>query len=210
MARWLQSLGISAFVLKNRVKPYRHPYPLMDAQQAVRIVRARAAEWGVDPGRIGIAGFSAGGHLATTVMTHGERPARRDGPLATVSCRADFAILGYPVVSLCDQAIAHRGSALNLLGDDPDPALLIELSAERQVTEQTPPAFFCHAKDDRGVLPANSEVLAAALRHAGVAAEVFLLESGGHGFGLRRDEWLAPCEQWLREQGILDSVAGRG
>lgn len=204
VARWLNSFGVSAFVVKYRMAPYRHPVPLMDAQQAVRIVRARASEWGIDAERIGIMGFSAGGHLASTVMTHGDRPVPAEGAPADVPCHANFAILGYPVISLVDEQLAHKGSARNLLGAEAgDPDLLAELSAEKQVDSTTPPAFFFHATDDRGVLPENSEVFADALRKAGVAAEVFLLESGGHGFGMRRVEWTAPCRDWLAEQGFL-------
>ncbi len=207
VARWFNTFGVTAFVLKYRVSPYRHPIPLMDVQRALRIVRSRASVWGVDPERIGVMGFSAGGHLASTVMTHGDRPVKTDGPLAGVGCGADFAILGYPVVSFVAEGIVHQGSVKALLGPRwEDRAPREELSAERQVTARTPPAFLFHAKDDGGVLPANSLVLAEALREAGVAAEVFLLESGGHGFGLRRSEWIAPCMEWLRSQGFAGTA----
>jgi len=203
VARWFNTFGVSAFVLKYRMSPYRHPIPLLDAQQAMRIVRNRAAEWDIDTARLGVMGFSAGGHLASTVLTHGDRPAGTDLPLADVSCKADFAILGYPVISLVNKAICHQGSMNNLLGPNPGRQLLRELSAECQVTEKTAPVFMFHAKDDGGVPAENSQVLATQLRRAGVPTAVCLLDSGGHGFGLRRDEWTKPCIDWLREQGFL-------
>jgi len=198
VARWFNGLGIAAVVLKYRMSPYRHPVPLMDAQRALRIVRSRADQWHINSDCIGIMGFSAGGHLASTVATHFEHPTKTDGPLAHVSCRPDFMILGYPVVSFVDQHTTHVGSRANLLGNTDNPELFRSLSAELQVTDHTPPGFFFHAKDDPGVVPANSEILAAAMHAAGVPATVFLLETGGHGFGLRRNDWTEPCARWLR------------
>ena len=206
VARWFNSFGISAFVLKYRMSPYQHPIPLMDGQHAMRIVRSRAGEWGIDPQRIGIMGFSAGGHLASTVATHFDRPVHTDGPLASVSCRPDFAIFGYPVISFANDKIAHKGSRTNLLGDRTDPRLFEGLSAERQVTERTPPAFFFHATNDGGVLPDNSLVFADALRAKGIPASVKLQDRGGHGFGLRVDDWTESCIAWLREQGIASAA----
>lgn len=203
VAKWFNSIGVSAFVLKYRLSPYRHPIPLLDAQQAMRIVRSRAAEWGVDPNRIGVMGFSAGGHLASTVLTHGNRPVCTKNALGEVSCRADFAILSYPVVSLVNDTTAHKGSARNLLGDNPSHDLLVELSAETQVNAQTAPTFFFHATNDTGVPYANSTDLAAALTKVGVSAEVFLMAEGGHGFGMRRLDWTQPLADWLKKQGFL-------
>lgn len=202
VARWFNTQGISAFVLKYRLSPYRHPIPLMDAQQAMRIVRQRAWEWGVNPDRIGVMGFSAGGHLASTVQTHGDRPVTTAGPLGNVSCRPAFAILGYPVISLLDPINTHTGSRNNLVGPDVSEDLLRELSAELQVNAATPPAFCFHAQNDGGVKPANSLTLAEALTKAGIAAEVFLMETGGHGFGLRLTDWTRPCIEWLHRQGF--------
>ena len=203
VARWFQTIGVSAFVLKYRLSPYRHPIPLMDAQQAMRIVRARAGEWGVDPARVGVMGFSAGGHLASTVLTHGDRPVCTENSLGTVPCGADFAILGYAVVSLVNAQTAHKGSGRNLLGDEPSQELLTELSAETQVNARTAPVFCLHAKDDGGVPYANSTILAAELAKVGVPAKVLLLESGGHGFGMRRQDWTQPLADWLKAQGFL-------
>lgn len=203
VARWLNTFGVNAFVLKYRLSPYHHPVPLMDAQRAMRLVRSRASEWAIDPDRIGIMGFSAGGHLASTVGTYFDRPVKTGGPLAAVSCRPDFMILGYPVISFIDAEIAHRGSRRNLLGAADAPKLFESLSAERQVSVETPPAFLFHAKDDHGVSPENSLAFQRALRQAGVPAEVLLLDTGGHGFGLRRDEWTEPCRQWLVKQEFV-------
>jgi len=203
VAHWLNTIGVSAFVLKYRLAPYRHPIPLLDAQQAMRIVRDRAEEWGVDPERVGVMGFSAGGHLASTVLTHGDRPVCTGNTLGCVPCHADFAILGYPVVSLVNSQVAHKGSGRNLLGDDPSEEQRAELSAETQVTADTAPTFCFHAKDDTGVPYANSTLLAAALAEVGVPAEVFLMEDGGHGFGMRRTDWAQPLADWLKGQGFL-------
>ena len=203
IAQWFNSFGVSAFVLKYRMSPYRHPIPLMDGQQAMRIVRSRAAEWGIDSQRIGIMGFSAGGHLASTVATHFDRPVRTDGPLASVSSRPDFAIFGYPVISFANEQIAHKGSRNNLLGNNADPQLFTDLSAERQVTERTPPAFFFHATNDNGVVPQNSLMFAEALKAKGIPASVKLQDQGGHGFGLRVDHWTEACIAWLRERGVV-------
>lgn len=203
VAKWFNTIGVSAFVLKYRLAPYRHPIPLLDAQQAMRIVRGRAAEWGIDPNRVGVMGFSAGGHLASTVLTHGDRPVCTGNTPSAVSCRADFAILGYPVVSLINDKTAHKGSCRNLIGDTPSRDLLLEMSAETQVNAKTAPTFCLHAKDDTGVPFANSTDLAAALTKVGVPAEVFLMESGGHGFGMRRVDWTQPLTDWLKGQGFL-------
>ena len=149
IAEWLNSLGVSAFVLQYRLgERYRHPAPLQDAQRAIRTVRSRAREWGVDPKRIGILGFSAGGHLASTAATHFDdgRPDAAD-PVERESSRPDFAVLCYPVISLVDP-MAHAGSRRYLLGDPPDPALVELLSNERQVTARTPPTFLWHTADD--------------------------------------------------------------
>ncbi|MDX9980187.1 MAG: alpha/beta hydrolase [Lentisphaeria bacterium] len=203
VARWLNGIGVSAFVVKYRLSPYRHPIPLLDAQQAMRIARSRAAEWGVDPERIGVMGFSAGGHLASNVLTHGQRPVCTANPLGQVPCHANFAVLGYPVVSLVNDSTAHKGSCRNLLGDNPPHDLLVELSAETQAAPGMAPTFFFHAKDDKGVPYANSTTLAEALTRAGVPAEVHLLNEGGHGFGMRRHDWAEAMAAWLRKMGFL-------
>lgn len=204
VAVWLNSIGVAAFVLKYRHRPYRHPVPLQDASRAMRWIRSRAGAHGVRPGRIGILGFSAGGHLASTVMTHWDRGSPTAAlPLDRASCRPDFGILVYPVISL-QEGIGHMGSRRNLLGNTPAPALIEELSNDIRVSSDTPPTFLVHARDDRGVKPVNSERFHAALQAAGVPSELVYVEKGGHGFGLRHG-WPVKCEAWLRGRGLLTS-----
>jgi acetyl esterase/lipase len=197
VARWLNSLGIAAFVLKYRLGPrYHHPAMLNDAQQAIKIVRGRAAEFGISPDRIGIWGFSAGGHLASTASTH-----------FTKETRPDFAILTYPVISLNTKYV-HKGSLLNLLGENPDPALVASLSNETQVTKDTPPTFLMHANDDTVVPAENSVSYYLALRAAGVPAELHIYARGGHGFGFGSTDaalssWSGRLADWLRLRGLL-------
>jgi acetyl esterase/lipase len=210
VAEWLNSLGVSAFVLQYRVGPrYRHPVPLQDAQRAIRLVRARAKDFGVDPGRLGILGFSAGGHLAATTGTHFDagRPDAPD-PIDRMGSRPDFMVLAYPVMSM-SAAYAHRGSVRNLLGDTPDPQLAEDLSNERRVTAQTPPAFLFHTADDPGVPVENSLAFAQALHQAGVPVELHVFPKGRHGVGLAQDDpvlsqWPRLCATWLRAMGLLD------
>ncbi len=195
---WLQSHGYAAFVVCYRTQR-RHPIPLADAQRAIRLVRARAEEWNVDSSRIGIMGFSAGGHLAMTAATAPSegRPDAGD-PVERVSAAVSFMILGYPVITFTGES-AHRGSCVNLLGPDPDPALARELSGEYRVTPSTPPTFLYHAHDDNGVPPANSLLFYEALRAAGVPAELHIYETGGHGFSLGEDHPVrAELLRWLR------------
>lgn len=197
IARWLNSLGISAFVLKYRLGPrYRHPTMIGDAHQAIRTVRSRAQEFGIAPDRIGIWGFSAGGHLASTAATH-----------FTAETRPDFAILSYPVISFTTP-YAHQGSKRNLLGDNPDPKLVESLSNELQVTKDTPPTFLFHTNEDTGVPPENSVLFYLALRKAGVPAELHIYERGRHGLGLAHMDaaggtWPARLADWLRTRGLL-------
>lgn len=209
VAEWLNSLGVAAFVLKYRLGPrYRHPAPLNDAKRAIRMVRSRAAEFRVAPDRIGVWGFSAGGHLASTLATHfdGGDPAAAD-PVERASCRPDFAILAYPVISLTTEYV-HKGSRRNLLGEDPDPALLESLSSEKQVTPRTPPTFLFHTDEDKGVPAENSVLFYLALRKAGVPAELHIYERGRHGVGLAPDDpvlssWPGRLADWLRVRGLL-------
>ncbi len=197
VARWLNSLGIAAFVLKYRLGPrYHHPAMINDAQQAIRIVRGRAAEFGIAPDRLGIWGFSAGGHLASTASTH-----------FTKETRPDFTILTYPVISLNTKYV-HKGSLLHLLGENPDPALAASLSNETQVTKDTPPTFLVHANDDASVPPENSILYYLALRAAGVPAEMHIYARGGHGFGFASTDaalssWPGRLADWLRGRGLL-------
>ncbi len=214
VAEWLNSFGVAAFVLRYRVgqpdgSGYRHPVPLMDAQRAIRTVRARAREWGLDPERIGILGFSAGGHLASTAgthFTHGRTDA--DDPVERASSRPSFMILVYPVISLRTRHV-HRGSRQALLGPDPDPALVESLSNETQVTTLTPPTFLVHTNEDTSVPSENTVRFYLALREAGVPAEMHVYERGRHGLGLAQGEaglgsWPERCKVWLQVRGLLD------
>ncbi|MBI3471958.1 MAG: alpha/beta hydrolase [Candidatus Solibacter usitatus] len=203
IAQWLNSQGIAAFVVRYRLGPrYRHPIMLQDAQRAIRTVRHRARDSGIAPDRIGVWGFSAGGHLASTTATHFDagEPSAAD-PIDRLSSRPDFAILAYPVVSFTE--FVHRGSLRNLLGDSPDPKLVEHLSNEKQVTAQTPPTFLFHTNADTGVPPENSVLFYLALRKAGVPAELHIYEHGRHGVGLAATDlilssWGARLADWLR------------
>lgn len=207
IAQWLNSQGISAFVLKYRLGPqYRHPAMLHDAQRAIRTVRAKAGEWKVDPRRIGVWGFSAGGHLAATAATHfdGGRAGDTD-PIERASSRPDFAILAYPVITFTQEEVVHKGSRRNLLGETPDPALVEMLSNEKQVTKETPPAFLFHTNEDTGVPPENSVLFYLALRRAGVPAELHIYEKGPHGVGLAWSDlalssWPGRLADWLKRR----------
>jgi acetyl esterase/lipase len=209
VAGWLNSLGVAAFVLKYRLGPrYRHPAPLQDAQRSIRLVRLRAKEYRLAPDRIGIWGFSAGGHLASTAGTHFDEgsPGAPD-PADRVSSRPDFMILAYPVISFV-APFTHKGSRRNLLGDAPDPALVESLSNERQVTPKTPPAFLFHTDEDRGVPAENSIAFYLALRKAGVPAELHIYQRGGHGLGLAPGDpvlasWPGRLADWLKVRGLL-------
>jgi acetyl esterase/lipase len=178
-------------------------------QRAIRTVRANADKWGVDPKRVGVLGFSAGGHLASTAATHFDRGnAQSDDPIERQSCRPDFAVLCYPVIAF-EQPYTHRGSQRNLLGDNPDPQLVASLSNEKQVTSDTPPTFLWHTTEDTGVPPENSVVFYLALRQAKVPAELHIFEHGRHGLGLAKDipavsTWPKLCEAWLHGRGILE------
>ncbi len=206
VAAWLNTHGIAGIVLKYRVSPYRHPAPLDDAQRAIRTVRSRAKELAVDPGKIGILGFSAGGHLASTAGTHFDE-GRSDAkdPIDRASCRPDFLVLLYPVVSFTSEH-THRGSMRNLLGDKPDAKLVESLSNEKQVTRRTPPTFLVHTTEDTVVPPENSVLFYLACRKAGVPAELHLYEKGRHGLGLGPKDpafatWPPHCLTWLKGAG---------
>ncbi len=211
VATWLNSLGITAFVLHYRVAPrYRQPAPLQDARRAVRMVRHRADEWLVSPRRVGILGFSAGGHLAaTTAARWNEGNKGAEDPVDRISSRPDFLILAYPVITLAGKyASAH--SRDNLLGEDAADKLCNLLSCERHVNTGTPPTFLVHAGDDKAVPPENSVLFYLALRKAGVPAELHIYERGGHGFGLAHDDpvlasWPRRCADWLRRRGLLQT-----
>lgn len=209
VARWLAALGIASFLLRYRRGPqHHHPVPFEDVTRAMRTVRARSSEWALDPARIGVLGFSAGGHLASLVTTGFDAgdPGASD-LVERASSRPDLAVLIYPVITL-DGPWAHEGSRANLLGDDPDPVQLSELSSQARVTPETPPVFLVHSVDDEGVPCENSVLLFEALRSHGVPCEMHLMERGGHGYGLAPDDpglniWTRLCELWLGTHGFL-------
>jgi acetyl esterase/lipase len=213
IADWLVDRGIAAFVCKYRLAPYQHPVPLTDAQRAVRHVRAKAAEYDIQPDRIGVWGFSAGGHLASTISTHYDTgdPNAQD-PIDRVSCRPDFAILCYPLISM-KEPLAHASSKKNLLGANPDPKLVELLSNDTQVTKETPPTFIFHTNADPLVQAEHIMLYYAALRKAGVPAEVHIYEHGPHGVGLGQSSpilatWPARLQDWLAIRGILPFPKG--
>jgi acetyl esterase/lipase len=207
VAEWLNTIGITAFVLKYRHGPrYHHPTPLKDAQRAMRMLRASASAWQIDPKRIGILGFSAGGHLASTVGTH-FAPGERDSadPIERASSRPDLMVLIYPVITM--GPLTHSGSKLQLLGENPSDELVTLLSNELQVTKDTPPTFLVHTADDAAVPVENSLRFVDALRKAGVPFELHIYERGRHGFGLGGNDpilstWPRRCADWLHLQGF--------
>ena len=205
VANWLAGTGVTAYVVRYRLGPtYHHPVELGDAQRGIRIVRARAAEWGIDPHRLGVIGFSAGGHLASTAGTHYDAGnGASSDPIERVSSRPDFMLLLYPVITFRDTLLMHRGSRVNLIGNAPDEALVRLLSNELQVTRDTPPTFLVHATDDRTVPVENSIMFYEAVKAKGVSAEMHIFESGGHGFGLAPmnpalGEWTTLADAWIR------------
>ncbi|OCT10794.1 esterase [Paenibacillus pectinilyticus] len=204
IAKWLNGLGISAYVLNYRVAPYKHPIPLQDAQRAIRTVRHHAEAWGVDANRIGILGFSAGGHLAATTGTHfdgGDLTA--SDPIDRHSSRPDLMVLCYPVISFGGQG--HQGSRINLIGETPSEELVNDLSNELQVTTDTPPTFLWHTADDAAVAVENSLLFASALSRNKVPFDLHVFESGRHGIGIAADHseayiWPEVCANWLKKQ----------
>lgn len=195
VAEWLNTLGIIGVVVHYRVAPYKHPQPLNDLSQAMRMTRQRAKEWGIDPLRIGVLGFSAGGHLAATLSTH-----------YAPDTRPALSVLVYPVITLHPPS-AHTGSRQNLLADPSDPDLVNLLSNELHVTSDTPPAFLFHTVSDQGVPVENSLLYASALRKNGVKFELHCYQEGRHGVGLAENDpvlstWPMLCANWLRLQGF--------
>ena len=213
VANWLAGVGVTTFVVRYRLGPsYHHPIELGDAQRAIRIARARAAEWAIDPRRLGVIGFSAGGHLASTTGTHFDAGnASSADPIERASSRPDFMMLLYPVITMRADSVTHAGSRLNLLGKDPSPELERLLSNETQVTPQTPPTFIVHTEDDRTVPVQNALLFYDALKRNGVQAEMHVFEHGPHGFGLAPTNpvlavWATLCENWMRQHGWLTPV----
>ncbi len=211
VARWLGDLGVATFVLKYRHGGgvHQHPVPLSDIQRAMRLVRSQAAQWGVEPNKLGVMGFSAGGHLASSVGTHfdaGNQNAT-DG-VERESCRPDFLVLIYPVISM-DAAITHGGSLVNLLGPKPDDKLVELMSNDTQVTGQTSPTFIAHASDDGAVPVENALRFYRALVACKVPAELHVFADGGHGFGMRgkdvpAEQWPHLLANWLKSRELID------
>ena len=209
VASYLNSLGIAAFVLRYRLGPrYHHPIQLGDAQRAIRMVRSRATEWRIDAGRVGIMGFSAGGHLAMTASTLTAPVSAVAGDsIDAVASRPDFAILGYPVISMTE-AWTHQGSKRNLLGEPADAGLAKQLSGELAVTKDTPPTFIFQTNEDRAVPAENAVHYYLALRQAAVPAEMHVFEKGAHGVGLANNDpalsaWSGLLANWLRGRGVI-------
>ena len=208
IAHWLCGVGLAACVLEYRVAPYRHPIPLGDAQRALRLVRHRAAEWQINPQRVGILGFSAGGHLATSAATlFRETQLDPADPIDRQSSRPDALIACYPVITFGEHR--HHGSMINLIGDPPPPELREQLSLETQVTKETPPSFLWHTADDQAVPVENSLLFAQALRRCAVPFSLHVFPAGPHGMGLAIMEpavgiWTNLCAQWLANLGFVD------
>jgi uncharacterized protein len=214
MAEWFNSIGVNAFVLKYRLPRWeseacRDKVALMDAQRAMRLVRSKARDWNLDPDRVGIMGFSAGGHLASSLSTHFDA----GDPQATLevdgfSCRPDFSILMYPVISM-DPSVGHGGSRRNLIGDQPTAESEMYFSNEKQVTAETPPAILIHASDDQAVIPQNSLLYYQALVRHQIPVALHIYESGGHGFSFAKnrgsvESWPETVHHWLKNRGLVD------
>lgn len=206
IAKWLNQYGIAGIVLKYRISPYRHPAPMLDGQRAMRMARARAKEWNIDPKRIGIMGFSAGGHVAATVGTHFDAgdPKVAD-PIEQASSRPDFLVLVYPVITMSD-----KGGGIcreTLLGKTPTAADIDLVSNEKQVTDQTPPAFLVHAKTDQLVPVLHSAMFYEALKAHQVPVEFLELPTGAHGLGCGKGElwaeWQAKCLEWFKARRLV-------
>jgi acetyl esterase/lipase len=208
-ATWLSTLGITSFVLKYRMAEFGHPAPLQDVLRAVRLVRQQAADFHVNPGRIGVMGSSAGGHLAASAGTLFDHPLGRTGAaIDKISARPDFLMLLYPVITM-DAPAVHAGSRKALLGAAPDPEALQLMSLEKQVTPATPPTLLIHTQADATVPVENSILFYQALTRAKVPAEMYLFEHGSHGMGMRAglgtaSSWPRRAEEWLKDRGLLD------
>jgi acetyl esterase/lipase len=210
IAEWFNNIGVTAIILKYRlpndkIMQDKTIGPLQDAQEAIRIVRRHSKEWNINPGKIGIMGFSAGGNLASTASTHFNDIVYSLSD--TTSARPDFSILAYPVISM-DSSITHMGSRENLIGKKPSQEMVNKFSNELQVTSQTPPAFIVHSSDDKAVPVQNSLRYFDALNKAGVRSELHIYKLGGHGYGLGRNAtsestWPEALKKWMKDNGLL-------
>ena len=210
IARWLNDNGIAGIILKyrlpsDRIMTDKSIGPLQDAQEAMRVIRRHSAEWKIDPKKVGVIGFSAGGHLASTISTHYAEKvyAVKDN----VSARPDFSLLIYPVISM-DTAITHRGSRNNLIGIDPTEKNVLRFSNEKQINTNTPPAFLVHSSDDKAVPVMNSIGYYLGLQKNGIPAELHIFQKGGHGYGLSpnggtESSWPGLCIRWLKAMGLI-------
>ena len=212
IAEWLTKAGVHAFICdyRHRGKGYGHPAPMFDAQRAIRTVRANAKQFGIAPNKIGVMGFSAGGHLASTICTHYDAgDADSDDIIEQQSSRPDFAILCYPVIAM-GTPFTHKGSQRNLFGKNAPKETLQKFSNHQQVTKNTPPTFLWHCSDDKVALPRNSIVYFQALIASGVPAEIHIYEKGGHGIGLAAEKpgvqnWGTACVDWMARRNLLGS-----
>lgn len=208
VAKWFSSIGVTAFLVKYRlpndmIMEDRSIGPLQDVQEAIRIVRRNAQEWNVDPNKVGVMGFSAGGHLASTASTKYDEKVYT--PIDELSARPDFSILIYPVISM---HIGHEDSKRKLIGEDASPEMIDRFSSDMQVNENTPPAFLVHSVDDDLVRVENSIRYLLALKDHNIPSELHIYEKGGHGYGLGRkdgttSQWPKACEEWLKTNGFL-------
>jgi acetyl esterase/lipase len=210
IGEWLNSHGITALICdyRHRGKGYGHPAPLQDVQRAIRTARSRAQELGIEPNKIGVLGFSAGGHLASTAVTHFDAgDEKATDPIERVSSRPDFGVLCYAVIAF-DQPFTHRGSQKNLIGADASADLVASLSNEKQVTKDTPPCFLWHTFEDTAVPPENSIVFYQAMLKNKVPGELHIYEKGRHGVGLGKtipgtNDWSEACIRWLKTRGLV-------
>jgi acetyl esterase/lipase len=209
IAEWFNSFGVTAVILeyRHRGKGYGHPNPMLDVQRAIRTVRAHAVDWNIDPAKIGVMGFSAGGHLASTAGTHFDAIEEPADNIDKVSCRPDFMILCYPVV-LFGSPFTHRGSQNNLIGENAPPELVEYYSNEKQVTEKTPPTFIFFTTEDTAVPVENGIQFYLALRKFKIPAELHIYQKGRHGLGLAKQmpgtgTWSELCRIWLENNGLL-------
>lgn len=211
IAAWANEMGLAAIICdyRHRGKGYGHPAPMLDAQRAVRMTRHHASEWNIDPKRVGIIGFSAGGHLVSTVLTHFDAgDAQSADPIAQQSSRPDYGILCYPVI-MFGRPEVHKGSERNLLGDNPDKDLLESLANDKQVTSSTPPTFIMHTMEDKAVPVQNAMAFYNAMIANNVPGELHIYQNGPHGIGLAKklpgaSAWPEACHQWLKNNKFAD------